>query len=80
MIYVSGWFESDCGAVQFEASGENVDAAALQMVKRFGDDAVGVDREAEVDSLVPDAVGIVLSGEYRFWRSYDRQVAMRLEA
>lgn len=67
MVFVSGWFESESGAVMFEASGSGLFECAMQMVKKFGGDAVGVDREADVESAD-------FASEAMFWRAYDRAV------
>lgn len=71
MVVIDGWFESERGAVLFQASGAGLYEAAMQMVKRFGGDAVGVDREAEIGTAFPG------DSEAGFWRFYDQIVAQR---
>jgi len=48
MSYISGWFESEEGAVLFEYEGiTDFEALAFRLYLDFGDDCCGVDMEVE---------------------------------
>lgn len=75
-VMVAGWFESDAGAEVFCVDGMNINEAAENFYEAYGADAVGVDREADVDWLFADAP-IAVNMEYRFWAAVDRIAAAR---
>lgn len=52
MSYISGWFESEEGAVLFEYEGiTDFEALAFRLYLDFGDDCAGVDMEVEGEYL-----------------------------
>ena len=52
MSYISGWFESEEGAVLFEYEDiPNYESLAFRLYLDFGDDCAGVDMEVEGEYL-----------------------------
>jgi len=52
MSYISGWFESEEGAVLFEYEDiTDYEALAFRLYLDFGDDCAGVDMEVEGEYL-----------------------------
>jgi len=52
MSYISGWFESEEGAVLFEYEDiTDYEAPAFRLYLDFGDDCAGVDMEVEGEYL-----------------------------
>ena len=52
MSYISGWFESEEGAVLFEYEDiTDFEALAFRLYLDFGDDCAGVDMEVEGEYL-----------------------------
>ena len=52
MSYISGWFESECGAVLFEYEDiTDFESLAFRLYLDFGDDCAGVDMEVEGEYL-----------------------------
>ena len=62
MSYISGWFEAETGAVQFEYEGmQNHEDLAAHLYLQFGDDCWGVDMEVEGDYLDGTDVSTTMS-------------------
>ena len=62
MSYISGWFEAETGAVQFEYEDiHNHEDLAARLYLQFGDDCNGVDMEVDGEYIDGTDVSTTMS-------------------
>ena len=62
MSYISGWFEAETGAVQFEYEDiHNHEDLAARLYLQFGDDCGGVDMEVDGEYIDGTSVETTMS-------------------
>ena len=62
MSYISGWFEAETGAVQFEYEDiTDYEALAFRLYLQFGVDCCGVDMEVEGEYIDGTSVETTMS-------------------